>query len=88
MIPDTYFQLLIDSTIYLISNVLVDAVEIPADPDMVHANQISNVIYVLRHVRDAGLRSAFHEIIVKCYHHQPAVISLETSNMRIGRVIL
>lgn len=54
---------------YFVFDILVDAVEIPADSDMVHADQVSNVVYVLGHVRDTGLRSAFHEIIVKRDHH-------------------
>lgn len=66
-----------NTSTYLVFNVLVDAVEISTDSDMVHANQVSNIIYVLGHVRDASLRSAFHEIIVKRDHYQSAVISLE-----------
>lgn len=71
MVFDMYFEkLLINSTsIYFVFDILVDAVEISADSDMVHTNQVSNIVYVLSHVRNTGLRSAFYKIIVKRDHH-------------------
>lgn len=77
---DYYIKAVVNSNFYrVIYDILVDAIEIPADPDMVHANQVSNVIYVLRHIRYGGLSSAFHEVVVKRDHHQSAVGSLKTS---------